>query len=152
MSPRWPSFSSVHFLRRSMTLSMTSLHTDRGMTLFLHDGFLEFGDGPELPWVYADRNLHAVCEICTWKRAPQEMPWAEWWSSWEHCSRVHKSMFDPHHVLPLYVEYNKLVVPKFSLNLNRNLGNDAYLNLGPVFWRVIRYHAHLWCWYLFCCI
>ena len=35
--------------------------------------------------------------------------------------------------MALYVEYNKLVVSEFSLNLKRNLGNDAHLKLGPVF-------------------
>ena len=38
-------------------------------------------------------------------------------------------------ILALYVEYNELVVSEFfSLNLKRNLGNDAHLKLGPVFW------------------
>ena len=41
---------------------------------------------------------------------------------------------DPRHVLALYFEYNTLAVSEFSLNMKRNLGNDAHLKLGPFFW------------------
>ena len=39
----------------------------------------------------------------------------------EHIALEYKKQVDPHHVLALYVEYNKLVVSEFSLNLKRNL-------------------------------
>ena len=45
---------------------------------------------------------------------------------------------DPYQVFALHVEYNKLVVSEFSLNLKRNLGNDTHLKSGPIFGGVTR--------------
>ena len=53
---------------------------------------------------------------------------AKWWSS-----RAHALKADRHRVLAIYLEYNKLVVPEFSFNLNGNLRNDARRKLGPAF-------------------
>ena len=44
-----------------------------------------------------------------------------------------QKQFDPYYALVLYVEYNKLEVSEFLLNLMLNLGNDAHLKSGPVF-------------------
>ena len=123
----------------------------------LPDGFIEVGDGPGLPWVHADRNLHAVYvqgHHRPSRAAPQEMHGAEWWSYWAHCSiwqpvffcalyEYKKKQADPHHVLALYLEYNKLDVCDFSFNLKDNLRNDAHRKLGPVFW-VTWYKFKLW--------
>ena len=37
---------------------------------------------------------------------------------------------DRYHVLALCLEYNNVVVPEFSFNLNGNLRNDAHRKLG----------------------
>ena len=48
-------------------------HRPRNGSHLLHCGFLEVGDGPGLPWVHVDRNLHPVFVHGQLRAARQEM-------------------------------------------------------------------------------